>query len=415
MFKLKVSNKIKSVIIISALIIVGGISFAITKLFSNPVPKFESYFSNKNYSVASTLYSKSILNTKYQAETNIFLTKQSNEIKQNLINIKTSVQDASNEVSELSKYKIDITNVKVFVDSLSSSNAAFTSANQSINNKNYLSAVDQLKKVIKEDKNYDNAQKLIKDQLDLSKKQKLDEAQNYASKEDYIKALASIDSMLKYLPNDTDLTDKENFYKQAKIDSDKVRALDILNKRNSPAKFLFNKIVTINGKEYYGFTLDNGHSINGYLEAINVDTGELLFYADDSHYLTEDGMKQQEIDKQAAYQKKLDEDVEAYKTGWSGMKYEVANIRPMNNNGTIISLFDYKSTNTSTKIIDTFATIVFYDNNNNILGSSEGVGTNMLRPGMSEIFRNRYCEGNISNYAYYKIVNEKMQEYKLNQ
>lgn len=376
------------------LLVAGGGAYF---YLNNPIKIFKGFFDNGKYEQAMSIYNQNSNDSNFKNSINEYLVNKSDELKTVFNDEKITYEDALKELDQFSKLGLnndEINSKRDLINKINDSMTAYKNGKQQIKDKKSFESIDSLSKVIKEDKNYDDAQKLIKEQLDLGKKQKLDEAQNYASQKDYKNALNSIESILKYLPDDAELKDKENNYNQLKIDEGKENALGILTKKDSGAKYIFNKMVTINKQQYYGFEAIYGEMEADSLYCVNADTGEIVYYKDDAHYMTE---KQMEEEKAKAKAQK-----EANKTSItsnsSGINYTIQSITY--SQAANVSQIYIKCSNFGNKAFVVTLTITFYNSNNQVIGqASSGVN---LEPNQSNII-NPMCGGNVKSFDHFSV------------
>lgn len=393
--------KRKFVMSISILIILLCVSVVAYFCLNNPVKKFETYFDSGKYEQAMAIYNKNSKNLNFENSIKEYLINKSNEIETNLDDGKITYEDAINELDKFSKSGLnndEINSIKDLINNLNNSMNAYKNAKQLINENKSFDAIELLNQVIKKDKNYDDAQNLIKDQLNSAKKQKLDEAQNYASKEDYANALISIQSILKYLPDDAELKDKENTYKKSKADADKEaakeKAVSILTQKNSKNNYTFIKMVTIEGQDYYAFEGVSHEAADDFLYCINIDTGELMYYMDDAHYMTEKQMDEEKAKAKA--QREANKGI--INSNSSGINYTIQSITY--SAGANVSKIDIKCSNLGNKAFVVMLTITFYNSNNEVIGKADS-GVN-LEPNQWSMIT-PMCAGNVKNFDHFSV------------
>lgn len=107
----------------------------------------------------------------------------------------------------------EVSSAKSEINSLNDSRTAFKKGKEFLNSKIYKEALSELKKVIKEDENYDKAQELISSSIKDYKTVILGEAETAANSNDYDKALTLLNEALILIPNDSDISAKKLFMK----------------------------------------------------------------------------------------------------------------------------------------------------------------------------------------------------------
>lgn len=393
-------KKQKFLIAIYILIILFVVSVVTYFCLNNPTKNFEAYFESGKYNQARDIYNQNSKNLNFKNNIKEYLTNKLNEIETNFNDGKITYEDAINELDKFSKSGLnndEINTQKDLINKINDSMTAYKNGKQLINDKKSFESIDSLSKVIKEDKNYDDAQKLIKEQLDLAKKQKLGEAQNYASQKDYKNALNSIDSILKYLTDDAELKDKENNYNQLKSDADKEKALGILTQKDSEAKYTFYKMITINGKQYYGFEAIYGDMQADSLYCVNTDTGEIIYYKDDAHYMTEKQMDEQKAKSKA--QKEANKT--SITSNSSGINYTIQSITY--SQAANVSKIDIKCSNFGNKAFVVMLTITFYNSNNQVIGKADS-GVNIGPNQWAMMTPTPMCAGNVKNFDHFSVA-----------
>ena len=108
----------------------------------------------------------------------------------------------------------EVSSAKSEINSLNDSRTAFKKGKEFLNSKNYKEALSELKKVIKEDENYDKAQELISSSIKDYKTVILGEAETAANSNDYDKALTLLNEALILIPNDSDISAKKAIYEK---------------------------------------------------------------------------------------------------------------------------------------------------------------------------------------------------------
>jgi len=114
---------------------------------------------------ASKIYNEKIKgNTSNENEIISFLKSKIENIKKDFSENKLEYNAAISQLDTIEKTGLvlsEVSSAKSEINSLNDSRTAFKKGKEFLNSKNYKEALSELKKVIKEDENYDKAQELI--------------------------------------------------------------------------------------------------------------------------------------------------------------------------------------------------------------------------------------------------------------
>ncbi len=356
--------KKKNVLVMASMVIIIILTIVSVSILNNPMRKFQTYFNNKNYGEARNIYDKKLNNAKRTNELKQYFEQNLRDVAEVFNDGKLNYTDAISKLNEIDKYnvlKTDIVSIKEKIEILNTSMTSYKEAQQLLKDNKRIEAIEQLNKVVKEDKNYSSAQQQLKDELDNLKKTLLADAENYAAKKDYAGALTSIETLLKYFANNNELKEKQNTYNQGKLNEGKEKAEAILKSKDSKAAYKFDKIINIAGKDYYGFFAEVGPDItDDALHCINIDTSELIYYKDADNYLTEAELKNQEEENKIAQEKAKTTYISP-----SGVTYHINSISYSELAKT--SKVYLACINNSNKALRVYYQVTFYDANNKVL------------------------------------------------
>jgi len=208
----RVSPKIVGLFFIAVAII---IVFAI--YWNNPMHRFERAFQAENYEVAQTIYAETSQRTDKNFEDNVrnYLISKVETAKNDYFDQMIDLNSAIGKIEYISWYSIvkkDADDAIHYIKKLDSSNNSYQKGINAISQKDYILGLEELTKVIIEDTNYNNAQSEIQGIIPEIKNIAFEEADNAYTNSDINKALTTIQHILKYLPEDQDLKQKESFY-----------------------------------------------------------------------------------------------------------------------------------------------------------------------------------------------------------
>lgn len=198
--------------IIVIILIVGII------LFTNPIFRFEMAIKTNSIGKATTVFNESIKGNKnYEDSANTFLKGESSNIEKDFKNDSITYDKAKNKLDNikgLGVTSLEVNDAIKEIDNLNDSRTAFNKAEEYLKEEDYIDAIKQYSLVIKEDKNYDNAQKKIEDNKSKYKDKALDESEKDANNNEYDKAVSVLSKADSVMKNDNDITSKLDIYKQ---------------------------------------------------------------------------------------------------------------------------------------------------------------------------------------------------------
>lgn len=199
-------------------VLIIGVIIAIVIFFNNPISKFKGAIKDNKYIEASKIYNEKIKgNTSNENEIISFLKSKIENIKKDFSENKLEYNAAISQLDTIEKTGLvlsEVSSAKSEINSLNDSRTAFKKGKEFLNSKNYKEALSELKKVIKEDENYDKAQEFISSSIKDYKTVILGEAETAANSNDYDKALTLLNEALILIPNDSDISAKKAIYEK---------------------------------------------------------------------------------------------------------------------------------------------------------------------------------------------------------
>ena len=199
-------------------VLIIGVIIAIVIFFNNPISKFKGAIKDNKYIEASKIYNEKIKgNTSNENEIISFLKSKIENIKKDFSENKLEYNAAISQLDTIEKTGLvlsEVSSAKSEINSLNDSRTAFKKGKEFLNSKIYKEALSELKKVIKEDENYDKAQELISSSIKDYKTVILGEAETAANSNDYDKALTLLNEALILIPNDSDISAKKAIYEK---------------------------------------------------------------------------------------------------------------------------------------------------------------------------------------------------------
>ena len=215
-------NSKKIILIMLIVLLIGGCGAGITYFILNhdPVAKYQRLVSDGKKQEAVELY-----NSKIKNDTNLCTdleeqeTKKIDMIYSDFLCEKLSYDDASKDLDVYKQYdssKKYADEIAIKLNDLKESRDAFISAQKYEGSNEYVKAIQEFSKVIKEDPNYEVASEKAISLKDTYKKQLLDEADRYAKEEKYSKAISTIETAIGFIGEEKELVNLQKKYKKAK-------------------------------------------------------------------------------------------------------------------------------------------------------------------------------------------------------
>ncbi|MVX64621.1 zinc-ribbon domain-containing protein [Clostridium chromiireducens] len=215
--KIKGFDKRKKYIILASSIVVIIIIIGII-LFTNPTFRFEMAIKTNSIGKATTVFNESIKgNKKYEDSANTFLKGEISNVEKEFKNESIAYDKAKNKLDNikgLGVASLEVNDAIKEIDNLNDSRTAFNKAEDYLKEEDYVNAIKQYSNVIKEDKNYDNAQKEIENNKEKYKEKVLADAEENANNNEYDKAVSLLSETDAIIKNDNDITTKLDLYKQ---------------------------------------------------------------------------------------------------------------------------------------------------------------------------------------------------------
>ncbi len=159
------------------------------------------------------------------------LSDRLDSLKSDFRNDKIEYSDAQIELSAINQMSVSLVEGKideteVYIERLNDSKTAFRTAQLFIEQGDYANAITQYRLVIEEDPNYETAKTDLSSAIDSYRTQVLADASELSKKEEYAKAITTLQSALNILPNDPALTEQLTVYSAANVTKLKNDALN---------------------------------------------------------------------------------------------------------------------------------------------------------------------------------------------
>lgn len=222
--KTKKKSKVKVFFIgLLCVIVVGGgvTGFLYYKWYTSPEQSILRALNEEDFDSAISIYNEDYDGDGKSIKT--ALEKQIDTIKSDFTDEKLEYSVALDEFGTIGKMNVSGIEDKLsdtidFVNNLNSSRSDYNSAEDLYANKNYAEALKKYKKVIKEDKNYDDAQSKITECVSAYRESVLKVAGELADGGSYKEAISKLNGALEILPDDADIQPKVEEYKNAYAD-----------------------------------------------------------------------------------------------------------------------------------------------------------------------------------------------------
>lgn len=239
-FNKREKNKTKLYILTGSAIVLIGIAIIFYFLsYNNPVNKFEAAINNSDYGKAKEVYQEDIFgNLKDETKIDKYLQDAVSSIKKDFTEEKLSYDSAIQKLDTISRSEISVKNLseaKEDITNLNNSWTSFKTGSEMINNQDLKNGIEELSKVIEDDKNYPNAQKLINDSKAAYKTTTLQDAEKLAGEKKFTEALTQVNAALSIVKDDADLVSKKTIYEVKKKEQEekdrKAKMEDLKNKQ----------------------------------------------------------------------------------------------------------------------------------------------------------------------------------------
>lgn len=230
--KKKLSKGKKALIIILtilAVLVVTAGTLGIMYLTSDE-QKIVRALDKENYDEALQLYNSSFNgDSTWLLETSIKDRLQ--KIKDDFTMGSIEYEVANMEITTIEKMNIasiasDVKASKEYISGLNTSRTAFNTAETMLGKEDYAGAIENYRKVIEDDTNYETAKSNMATAIEKYRNAVLSEVSKFVTDGSYAKAITELESALKIVPDDVKLTEQLNIYKNdyaAQVKADAVK------------------------------------------------------------------------------------------------------------------------------------------------------------------------------------------------
>lgn len=210
-------NKKTILVFASVTLLICAVVFLIVFL-DNPVRNFKQDIKSSKYSEANDLYDEKIKgNADKEKLVNTFLTDEVSVIKESFINSQIDFGEAKERLDIIKNTGLVQQEVKITITEIEKINNSRVSYKKGVEfekAENYTDSIKEFKKVIKEDKNYDLAQKQIRKITDSYKVDVLKHSEDSVNSGDYVKAVSLLKEASSIIPDDNDIIAKLTVYEK---------------------------------------------------------------------------------------------------------------------------------------------------------------------------------------------------------
>ncbi|MFC9776603.1 DUF5780 domain-containing protein [Paenibacillus chitinolyticus] len=187
-------------------------------ILNNPMTKFKRAVQGNQVSEATSVYKQTIKgDAEKEKKADAFIKDEVNRIQEAFKSNKLEHQQAIASLETLKKLEVLKPSVEAAVNNvnqLNESRTSFKKGQEYLANKNFKDAIVELKKVIKEDQNYAQAQELISTHTTEYKTAALKDAEQFSDSQDYDKAIGILSDALVVAPNDSDMIAKKSSFQK---------------------------------------------------------------------------------------------------------------------------------------------------------------------------------------------------------
>ncbi len=229
--KKKMSKGKKALIIISVILLLlcGVVGYFLISYYLGAEYKIMKALENEDYNAAIEVYNES------DGEASNLLIKKLEErlekAKTDFVAGTIDYSVANMEVSTIKKMGISeisgkVKEVSEYINKLNDSKTAFSTAETLFGKADYAGAMENYKKVIEDDSNYESAKTKLSEAAVKYREQILAKADEYVKAGSYAKAIAELEAALKVLPEDSQLSAQLESYKSdssSQVKSDAIQ------------------------------------------------------------------------------------------------------------------------------------------------------------------------------------------------
>ena len=209
-------------VIICVLLLIAGVAgFIAFKHFTDPVSQFQAAVLEGNYESAEQLWVEKIQNAgnaEKLEKVETFLVTHAEEVKNKYLNEEVKYENALTELQAMGKLNVissnELEQTISEINAMRTSRAAYESAQDYITTTEWESAIRELRKVIKDDSNYSQAQTQLADAIRSYKTELINGLKKFDDEKDYSGAIVSLRAGLKVVPDDADILAKIDDYEQ---------------------------------------------------------------------------------------------------------------------------------------------------------------------------------------------------------
>ncbi len=213
-----------AIAIICGLVVLGAAAgFFYYNWYNAPEQQLERALAEEDYDEAAKIYVNN-----FKGSTNNILIKKLgtrlDNVKADFIGAKIDKAATDMELSSIESTATEInakeiltkiSDVKSFVEELNTSRIAFEDGEKFLADEDYKSAIEQFKKVISADKNWDSAKKKLSESIDKFRESAFADAKALEDSKDYLGAISVLKKALDTIPDDTKINNKIDDYEDA--------------------------------------------------------------------------------------------------------------------------------------------------------------------------------------------------------
>lgn len=233
----KIKNPKKVIIFsLAGLVIVASMTFIL--LLNRPVDAFINAVQDNEYGDAIDIYNKEIKgNSEKEEELKTLLKEEIDSIKNQYLSEKLEYDSAITQLDTIFKTNLiqaEVNVAKGEINKINDSRTAFKTGQELLKNSQVKDALIELKKVVKEDGNYQKAKELIDNSIGEYKAQIIKDVEQFATEQKYREAISLLNEALTVIPNDPDIASKKTVYE--KKNEDKIAAERKMKMEETKAK-----------------------------------------------------------------------------------------------------------------------------------------------------------------------------------
>ncbi|WP_456276507.1 DUF5780 domain-containing protein [Bacillus sp. AK128] len=222
----RIGKNKKTIYLFSSIALLMSVVVLLSIFLQNPVRSFKQDIKNNNYSDAIEIYDQKIKgNNEKENQIKPILKDEIFNIKKLFIDEDIDFRNAKERIEKIKTFGLipqDVKTIITEIESLNNSRISYKKAVEFEKGKNYIDSIKEYKKVIREDEDYELAQKQIEKIVENYKVDVLKQAQDSANSQDYDKSVSLLKEASSIVPDDIDITAMLTVYEKKLVEKNET-------------------------------------------------------------------------------------------------------------------------------------------------------------------------------------------------